>query len=289
MTEPALTNGHSGAEAERELGSCWFLNTGVLDMMAGAARIRIQALLNPVSSSVNVRETPSSINSCVAELQEIDSYARRPSDTRRHLRSGSTLNSTASLLNDIRALRVVELINDYRTLLVNTIDQIISIPLNILEKVGYSTLIQSHAALQGLLADAYEPTAVVAGIEGSGNEAAKITYLREVILDASARRHQAQKVYLNVAAVKRWVLLRENVKDSLSEHSLTVRLGEIDAMLCRDIDIITDAPVAARLHEADVRAGYWVEEDPPLTAILFWIQRCSLALRRGECNPTVMQ
>lgn len=101
------------------------------------------------------------------------------SDTGRHFRSGSNLNSTASLSNDIRALRVVELINDYRTLLANIIQQIISIPLNILEQVGYSTLIQSHAALQGLLANAYEPTAVVADIDGSGNEAVKIAYLRE--------------------------------------------------------------------------------------------------------------
>ena len=45
--------------------------------------------------------------------------------------------------------------------------------------------------------------------------------------------------------------------------------------LDQDIDNITDAPVAARLREADVRDGYWVEEDPPLTAIVSWIRRRS--------------
>ena len=85
------------------------------------------------------------------------------------------------MLNDVRALRVLELINDYRTRLVHTMEQIASIPLDVLEHVGYRTLIQSRAALEGLLANVYEPTAAAAHVEGSGNEAAKTTYLREYV------------------------------------------------------------------------------------------------------------
>lgn len=133
-------------------------------------------------NSVQARETPSSISSwfgCDVESPEIQSYPQHSSDTGRHFRYESNVNSAASLSHGVRALRVIKLINDYCTLLINIVEQIISILLNILEHVGYIILIQSHAVLRGLLANTYKLTAVAGDTKGSRNEAAKIIYLRE--------------------------------------------------------------------------------------------------------------
>jgi hypothetical protein len=55
--------------------------------------------------------------------------------------------------------------------------------------------------------------------------------LPSIILDASARRHQAHKIYLKVAAVKRWVIRFENLKSHSMEHVPIDRLRQVDNML----------------------------------------------------------
>lgn len=69
-----------------------------------------------------------------------------------------------SSLNDARALRIMELINDYRSLLIHTMEQfrgIISLD-NTREYChrGHRVLRQNHAAARQLLASSYKPAAV---------------------------------------------------------------------------------------------------------------------------------
>ena len=69
-----------------------------------------------------------------------------------------------SSVNDARALRIMELINDYRSLLIHTMEQfrgIISLD-NTREYChrGHRVLRQNHAAAQQLLASSYKPAAV---------------------------------------------------------------------------------------------------------------------------------
>ncbi|KAL1987875.1 hypothetical protein VTN96DRAFT_1859 [Rasamsonia emersonii] len=87
------------------------------------------------------------------------------------------------------------------------------------------------------------------------------------ILDAIARRFQAHKLYLRVAAVRRWQINRSNVKPGD-----TARLREIDAILQSELASVTDQFVVSDLHAADVRAGHWVDEDPSLAELLNWIR-----------------
>jgi hypothetical protein len=56
-----------------------------------------------------------------------------------------------------------------------------------------------------------------------------LPFLR-VIIDASARRFQAHKLYLRVAAARRWVIHRYNVLHSPRAND-AARLNEIDRML----------------------------------------------------------
>lgn len=56
--------------------------------------------------------------------------------------------------------------------------------------------------------------------------------LYRVILDASVRRFQAHRIYLRVAAAKRWVLNRNELL-SRSSKGHSSQLREIDQLLCQ--------------------------------------------------------
>lgn len=60
-------------------------------------------------------------------------------------------------LDDVRALRVAELVNDYRSLLIHIMERIGSIPLGDVMQNGYRVLRQNHAAAQHLLAGNCRP------------------------------------------------------------------------------------------------------------------------------------
>ncbi len=126
----------------------------------------------------------------------------------------------------------------------------------------------------------------------------KLTQYR-IILDASARRFQAHKLYLKAAAARRWVMRRtqvlqgqkpnarhteglsaanealRSVRDlSAYQGSANGQVANPDGLL-QDLSEVTDTNVMNDLRAADQRAGYWLSEDPPLNKILDWIRsRC---------------
>ncbi|KAJ6142142.1 hypothetical protein N7497_011241 [Penicillium chrysogenum] len=118
------------------------------------------------------------------------------------------------------------MINNYRTRLLYTIEQTSSIYLSDAYQEGYLVLNQNREATLNLLRTSYKHSGAT---DNRGNEDAQTSHLREIILDASARRHIAYKIYLRVTAAK-------------------------------------------RLSAADEKAGYWLNEDPTLESIIFWVR-----------------
>lgn len=72
----------------------------------------------------------------------------KDSDVDSHMRSS---------LDDARALRVVELVDDYRSLLIHIMEHTRSIPLGNATQYGYRVLRHNHTAAQHLLASNYRP------------------------------------------------------------------------------------------------------------------------------------
>lgn len=94
-----------------------------------------------------------------------------------------------------------------------------------------------------------------------------------VIIDSSARRFQAHKIYLRVAAVQRWITARSNILHGQPPSpALQPALKNAQATLQGELARITDQYIVADLRAADVRAGYWLGDDPSLETILRYIQ-----------------
>jgi hypothetical protein len=116
------------------------------------------------------------------------------------------------------------------------------------------------------------------------------------MLDASARRFQAHKIYLKAAAARRWVMSRtqalqgrkpngrhteglnaanealRSVRDLSAYQEPANRQVANPNGLLQDLSEVTDTHVMNDLRAADQRAGYWLSEDPSLNKILDWIR-----------------
>lgn len=156
--------------------------------------------------------------------------------------------------NEARALRVLEVMNDFRTLQVHITSLVTrngAQPTKADDHYldGYMVLRQCSAQAQAILATHYNPGNL--GIGGVGavpeTEMQKATLQRyslvvsvdsswltdgRIILDASTRRFQAHKIYLRAAAAMRWVQLREQAL-GISPDKREAALSAIDARLRR--------------------------------------------------------
>ncbi|GFF37047.1 hypothetical protein IFM46972_05093 [Aspergillus udagawae] len=180
-------------------------------------------------------------------------------------------------LNQARALRVAEIINDYRTLLIHVPQQNVQAPPEDAHEEGYVVLRESIAAAQTLISASYNARAVPTQASSEETERAE---LQRVILDASARRFQAHKIYLRAAAARRWAIHRQNILRGQRpgpQHASQLKavndaFRQPDLKSCQELQQITDAHVVADLRAADVRAGHWLDNDPSLSAILALIR-----------------
>lgn len=73
------------------------------------------------------------------------------------------------LLDEARALRIVELMNDYRTLIFHILEHTARIPLENIRQIGFRTLIESREAARMILSRSYAP-ATVLGCEADSNK-----------------------------------------------------------------------------------------------------------------------
>ncbi|CRG85950.1 hypothetical protein PISL3812_02953 [Talaromyces islandicus] len=158
--------------------------------------------------------------------------------------------------------------NDYRTLQLHISQQTAGVSTGDSQLDGQRVLAQGIAAARQLLAAGFAS----APVPDSGNSAElEKTQLRQVMLDASVRRFQAHKIYLRIAAAKRWVIHHNELLRSTPADQRAARLRDITQTLQNDLNRITDQSIYSDLRQADVRAGLWVDEDPPLAAISMWI------------------
>ncbi|RHZ66917.1 uncharacterized protein CDV56_109473 [Aspergillus thermomutatus] len=173
-------------------------------------------------------------------------------------------------LNQARALRVAEIINDYRTLLIHIPQQNVEARPEDAHEEGYVVLRESMAAAQTLISASYNTRQVPT--QASSEETERVE-LQRVILDASARRFQAHKIYLRAAAARRWAIHRQNVlRGQRPGPQHTSQLKAVSNTFRQELQQITDAYVVADLRAADVRAGHWLDDDPSLSAILTMIR-----------------
>ena len=194
-------------------------------------------------------------------------------------------------VNNARALRVAEIINDYRTLLVHISEQNVPIPRDQFWEEGYVVMRQCLNDVQDLMASNYSPSLPESGRE---DEELEKTQLQRVILDSSSRRFQAHKIYLRIAVAKRWIISRSIILRSGRPSSSQLRtvdqtLREVSYRCCacdrctvltfpfyvQELAQITDSYTMLDLRSADIRAEYWRDDDPSLYSILEWIKAAS--------------
>lgn len=172
-------------------------------------------------------------------------------------------------LNNNRAIRIAEILNDYRNIQTQIASVRFSPPQDQMQQPAYVILRQCQQRAQALLATPFS------GGQGIGNpqrddEATKAS-LRRIAFDASARRFQAFKIYLQTMAAVRWVQAWSQV--SRGQPTIPPAAQQaLDQRLRNELASITDQMVFQQLRAKDTASGYWLIEDPTLPQILALIQ-----------------
>ncbi|KAL9098354.1 MAG: hypothetical protein Q9163_005976 [Psora crenata] len=134
---------------------------------------------------------------------------------------------------------------------------------------GYSTLRQCQNEARSLLVAPFSgqilhPPTIT-------EDAAK-RQLQHIIVDASARRLQAQKIFLRATAAVKWINTRNiTLRGGKARHGDLSKLQQIDTILSQEMNNITDQRIVSAFRAKDAQAGYWLDDDPALPVILAWI------------------
>ncbi|KAL1957956.1 hypothetical protein VTO42DRAFT_5348 [Malbranchea cinnamomea] len=183
---------------------------------------------------------------------------------------GEAFAIMADGLNEARALRVVEILNDFRTLQLHISQLKSDAPRGGEREEGYVLMNQCVAEAQQLLTAEFSPDAIQ---QSGGNGEAEKIQLQRIIVDASCRRFQAHKIYLRMAAARRWEISRMQVlQGQRPGHQHTEALAAVNQTLREELSGITDSYVINDLRSSDMRAGHWLDDDPPLSTILNRLQ-----------------
>ena len=141
---------------------------------------------------------------------------------------------TLHKVNQFRALRVAEVMNEFRTLQ-HQISQTYANPdPDEYYEIGYDVLRQCRSDAQALLSTHFDTGSL--HVPGSPEEeekqqlqqyvshvefflSSKPLTIYSILLDASARRLQAQKIYLKAVAATRWVSTRATILQGQKPHA----------------------------------------------------------------------
>ncbi|KAI0833126.1 hypothetical protein F5Y06DRAFT_307329 [Hypoxylon sp. FL0890] len=174
-------------------------------------------------------------------------------------------------LNDYRTARVAEVLSDFRTLQY----YIAAAPVDPPNAEDYYT--EGWAALRQCAIDGQHILNCAADVtvpraHGGEAEQAKAE-LKQILLDAYARRHEGQKIYLRQAAAQRWIEYRESVLQGQRPNSSHRRqLRACDDQLRGELSQITDDAIYQELRTSDMNMGRWTAEDPSLRSVLRWVR-----------------
>ncbi|KAI3342444.1 hypothetical protein F4824DRAFT_446121 [Ustulina deusta] len=174
-------------------------------------------------------------------------------------------------LNDYRTARVAEVLSDFRTLQY----YIAAAPTDPLHTEDYHT--EGWAALRQCSLDGQHILNCAADVTvpqtRGGEEEQTKAELKQVLLDAISRRHEAQKIYLRQAAAQRWVEYREQVLQGQRPSTSNRRqLRACDEQLRNELSQITDDSIYHELQASDISMGRWTAEDPSLRAVQRWVR-----------------
>ncbi|KAI0383223.1 hypothetical protein F5Y04DRAFT_287388 [Hypomontagnella monticulosa] len=174
-------------------------------------------------------------------------------------------------LNDYRTARVAQVLNDFRTLQY----YIAAAPVDPPNTDDYYT--EGWAALRQCAIDGQHILNCAADVtvpRASGGEAEQQkAELRQILLDAYARRHEGQKIYLRQAAAQKWIENRDAVLQGMRPSSAHRRqLRACDDQLRVELSQITDESIYQELQTSDITMGHWTAEDPSLRQVQRWVR-----------------
>ncbi|KAB5525584.1 hypothetical protein GE09DRAFT_1229381 [Coniochaeta sp. 2T2.1] len=174
-------------------------------------------------------------------------------------------------LNEYRTQRVAEVLYDFRTVQL----YIAAAPVNPENMDDYYTegwAVLRQCALDGQHILNCGADITVPQSNGHPDEQVKAE-LRHVLLDAYARRHEGQKIYLRQAAAQRWIEWREQILMGGRPHSGNhSQLRGCDMQLRAELELITDEMIYNELKMSDMNMGRWTAEDPSLRAVQRWVR-----------------
>ncbi|KAG9252062.1 uncharacterized protein F5Z01DRAFT_247476 [Emericellopsis atlantica] len=174
-------------------------------------------------------------------------------------------------LNEYRTARVAQLLEDFRTLQY----YIAAAPTEPPNADDYYT--EGWAALRQCAIDGQHILECAADTRvpttSGGEEEQSKAELRQVHLDALARRHEAQKIFLRQQAAQRWIEWRDQVLQGGRPSSKTrAALHACDLQLRTELAAITDEDIYNDLLTSDMAFGRWTAEDPSPRAVVRWLR-----------------
>ncbi|KAI1400069.1 hypothetical protein F4819DRAFT_387943 [Hypoxylon fuscum] len=173
-------------------------------------------------------------------------------------------------LNDYRTARVADVLSDFRTLQY----YIAAAPADPPNTDDYYT--EGWAALRQCALDGQHILNCAADVtvpRGNGEAEQSKAELKQILLDAYARRHEGQKIYLRQAAAQRWIEYRETVLQGQRPSTSNRRqLRACDEQLRAELSQITDEAIYQELQSSDMNMGRWTTEDPSLRAVQRWVR-----------------
>jgi hypothetical protein len=173
-------------------------------------------------------------------------------------------------LNDARAMRITEIMTDFRNLQYYLSQLRASPTAEEYYLEGYSLLRQCQTDAQTILAQPFNASPSAPG----GNVELEKQQLRTIIVDAAVRRFQCQRLYLRAHAGLRWMNARNSVlRGQKPNASHLTALQAADATLRNELLAMTDSYVESTLRNQDTAQGKWLAEDPTLAQIQHFLAR----------------
>ncbi|PSR98955.1 hypothetical protein BD289DRAFT_361686 [Coniella lustricola] len=175
------------------------------------------------------------------------------------------------LVNNFRTARVAEILGDFQNIQYYIAAAPIDPPnMDDYYTEGWATLRQCNMDGQRILNCGADTSVPVTS--GGPEEQAKAE-LKQVLLDAFARRHEAQKIYLRQAAAQRWIEYREQILvGGRPNPKNQVLLRQVDNQLRVELQSITDDTIYSQLLVSDHSFGRWTAEDPSLRSVQRWVR-----------------
>jgi hypothetical protein len=167
-------------------------------------------------------------------------------------------------LNDARAIRIAEIMGDFRSLQHYLVSLRIAPTAEEYYLEGYSLLRQCIAEAKAILDAPFSGS----NASPNGDSEGEKMQLRGIIFDASVRRFRCQRAYLRAHAGQRWVNLRNSILRGQKPNASHLHaLQAADNTLRTELIAITDEYVHNTLRSEDAAQGKWLAEDPSLAHI----------------------